>query len=449
MAKGAALDNHGTILNFDNGTISHAVINNYMSANMTDENANSYFNTLLNVTLNNRGNFTSMGGIYLPGNLVHNYATGTIKIHGPLSVHYVQMNNAGVIDTYATTELSYGGRIYNTGTFNSHYALTIVDDNAGSFINAAGGTFNNLAGSTTSIPTRSATKNFYNNGTTNNYGVITNENLLPNYGVFNNDGTLSNVKGGSGLQPVVANYGTFYNNPSGTINNGGSFVEECRATYTNQGTFNGNAVVAGCGIVNVASTSGSVSSSPYQITIPSFDVGAGSNRLLVVGVSANSNSVSSIEFVVGGGSAYLTQAASSFYNNDAELWYLVNPTGTGNILVTFAGPTAAVVGAYAFAGVNQTDPIPTTAADYGSGSPSISVTTQYANSWVLDLPSIWGGVMLGSPSCTQQWDVNVPNAITGASSSTIVASPGQATCGWTASNGDSWDDVAIEIMPAG
>jgi hypothetical protein len=165
----------------------------------------------------------------------------------------------------------------------------------------------------------------------------------------------------------------------------------------------------------------------------------------VVGVSADDDSVSSITF----GGIQLTRAVSSFYNNDAEFWYLVNPSGAGDAVVTFAGPTA-VVGAYSFSGVDQTSPIPTKAADYGSGSPSISITTLRPGSWVLDLPSIYGGVTLGSPSCTQQWDVDVPNAITGASSSTIGTSPGQVTCGWTATNGgDLWDDVAIELAASG
>ncbi len=191
-----------------------------------------------------------------------------------------------------------------------------------------------------------------------------------------------------------------------------------------------------------------VSSSPYQVTLASFNAGTGSNRLLVVGVSANNNIVLSITF----GGAQLTKEVTSFVNNDAEFWYLVNPTGTGDIVVTFASPTATVVGAYSFSGVNQSNPIPTTATNSNSAasSPSISITTQYPNSWVLDLPSIWGGVTLGSPSCTQQWDANVPNAISGGSSSTIAASPGQVTCGWTASNGgDLWDDVAIELAASG
>src|SRR5258708_39063247 len=49
----------------------------------------------------------------------------------------------------------------------------------------------------------------------------------------------------------------------------------------------------------VQSTSGVVSSSPYQVTLSSFNAGVGSNRLLVVGVEANNQQVSSVAF--GGG----------------------------------------------------------------------------------------------------------------------------------------------------
>jgi YVTN family beta-propeller protein len=107
------------------------------------------------------------------------------------------------------------------------------------------------------------------------------------------------------------------------------------------------------------------------------------------------------------------------------------------------------VGAYSFSGVDQTNPIPTSATNIGSGSPTISLTTLYPNSWVLDSPSIWGGVTLGSPTCTPQWNVNVPDAVTGASSSTVQTSPGLVTCSWTASSGDAWDAVAVEVKASG
>lgn len=96
-------------------------------------------------------------------------------------------------------------------------------------------------------------------------------------------------------------------------------------------------------------TSGSVVLPLFQITLSNFNVGTGSDRVLVVGVEANTASVSSITF----GGVSLTKAVSSFTNNDAELWYLKNPSSTpANIVVTLSAPAQVVVGAYSFFGVS-------------------------------------------------------------------------------------------------
>lgn len=194
---------------------------------------------------------------------------------------------------------------------------------------------------------------------------------------------------------------------------------------------------------NVQSTSGFTTLSSNRIMLSDFDAGTGNNRLLVVGVSADQSDVNSITF----GGMHLTKKVGSFYNNDAEFWYLKNPTGNSAIVVTMNGQTSVVVGAYSFSGVNQTNPMPTKAIRHNTNpnSPTISLTTKFANDWVLDLPSIYGDSTLGSSTCTQQWDVNMPSAITGASSSKIVLTPGVVNCKWAASSADFWDDVAIEI----
>src|SRR6185437_3225193 len=157
---------------------------------------------------------------------------------------------------------------------------------------------------------------------------------------------------------------------------------------------------------NVQSTYGAVSSS-NQITLGNFDSGSGNNKLLVVGISADNSDVNSITF----NGISMTRKAGSFYNNDAEFWYLKNPSGTGDIVVTMNGQTSAVVGAYSFSGVNQTTPLPTSTTKHNTtpNSPNITITTKFANDWVLDLPSIYGGSILGSPTCAQQYDANVPD----------------------------------------
>jgi len=252
--------------------------------------------------------------------------------------------------------------------------------------------------------------------------------------VQSNTGSAGITYGDTGLSS-----GTTYTYRVSAINSAGTSSPSNTASATTQSASTTNGIT----LNNVQYTSGTVSSS-NQITLSNFNVGTGSNNLLVVGVQANSNNVASITF----GGVPLTKAVSSFHNNYAGFWYLKNPTGTGNIVVTMAGATSAVVGAYSFSGVDPTTPIPTSATNYNAAnnSPTVSITTTNPNSLVLDLPAIYGGVTLGSPTCAQSWDVDVPSAVTGASSSTVTSSPGSVTCGWTASGGgDLWDDVAIEI----
>ncbi|MDE1829115.1 MAG: fibronectin type III domain-containing protein [Thaumarchaeota archaeon] len=201
---------------------------------------------------------------------------------------------------------------------------------------------------------------------------------------------------------------------------------------------------------NIQSTSGSVSLPSLQISLDNFNAGTGNNRALIVGVGASNNAVTSVTF----GGIQLTKKVQSFTNEDAEFWYLKNPNGTANIVVTMGGPTSTVVGAYAFSGVDQTNAIPVSVTKHNTSAsnPTISIATTYPNDWVLDLPSIYGGSTLGSPTCTQEWNLNVRNLATGnitsASSSAMVSSPSTYTCGWTASIAELWDDIAIELRTA-
>jgi hypothetical protein len=229
----------------------------------------------------------------------------------------------------------------------------------------------------------------------------------------------------------------------------GSASAQVSGPVSSTGTVNSTSTSTNTNIVlnNVQSTSGAASSS-NQITLSNFNANTGNNRLLLVGVSANNNSVTSITF----GEIPLIRAVSTFHNNDAEFWYLVNPSGTANITVTMTGPTDAVVGAYGFSGTDQENPIATTATNYTTvnSSPTISLNTKYPNDWVLDLPSIYGGVTLGAHTCTQEWNDQVPNAITGASSSIEITFPAVVTCNWVASgSGDLWDDAAVELKSYG
>src|SRR2546428_2645238 len=262
--------------------------------------------------------------------------------------------------------------------------------------------------------------------------------------LVSNTGSTGTAYSDTGLSPS-----TTYSYRVSAINSAGTSTPSNTASATTQSTTtSGNTTTSSIVLNGIQSTSGTVSSAPYQITLSNFNAGTGNNRLLVVGVEANNSPVTSVTF----GGVQLTSAVSSFSNNDAEFWYLTNPSGTGNIVVTMTGSTSVVVGAYSISGVNQTTPIPTSTTNHNtaSSSPTISITTKYPNSLVLDSPSIYSGITLSSPTCTQSWNINMPSVITGASSSTVRASASSVTCRWTTSGGgDLWDDVAIEVKASG
>src|SRR5437667_10460891 len=65
-------------------------------------------------------------------------------------------------------------------------------------------------------------------------------------------------------------------------------------------------------------TTSTVSSS--QITLSNFNVGTGSNRVLVVGVEANNNFVNSITF----GGVQLTRSEERRVGKECKSWYLQN-----------------------------------------------------------------------------------------------------------------------------
>ena len=237
----------------------------------------------------------------------------------------------------------------------------------------------------------------------------------------------------------------------------GGDVYAVASSTTSSSTSTQSSSSSGITLMATGSASADVSQPPYQLTLANFNPGTGANRLLLVGVSSNYKNVASVTF----GALQLTQAGStsSFHNSDAEFWYLDGtppnyPTGPANIVVTFGiwpGPTSAVIGAYAFSGVDQGTPIAGMVTNHNSAasSPTISMTTQYPNDWVLDLASVARGVTLSSPTCAQQWDITSTGEVTGASSSYVAPSPARVTCSWTASgSGGLWDDVAVDVHAA-
>lgn len=197
---------------------------------------------------------------------------------------------------------------------------------------------------------------------------------------------------------------------------------------------------------NGASTSGTSAS----ITLSNFTVGNNPDRILLVGISIRDDStVSSITFNTSENFSYVTGVGQSTGTSrtSVEIWKLVNPTATtADIVVTLdSAPFMAKVGAISLFTVHQTDSTPTTATQTGaSGDPSINITTQHNNSWVLDTmhyrPS-------SSASATypqvERW-VLTPTTI-GAGSTKEIETAGSTSMSWTIGTSNPWAQAAIEI----
>src|SRR5438093_798989 len=168
-----------------------------------------------------------------------------------------------------------------------------------------------------------------------------------------------------------------------------------------------------------------------------------------------------------GGSAITGYKIESSTNSGSTWSVLVSNTGSTGTAYSDTGLSPNTTYSYRVSAINSvgtSTPSNTASATTQSATTSSNTTTSsivlngiqstsgtvssapYQISLVLDSPSIYGGITLSSPTCTQSWNINMPSAITGASSSTVPASASSVTCRWTTSGGgDLWDDVAIEV----
>jgi hypothetical protein len=115
---------------------------------------------------------------------------------------------------------------------------------------------------------------------------------------------------------------------------------------------------------------------------------AGSNRLMLVGVSVHNFAGETVSSISYNGVA-LTQVGSSTNATDArvEIWRLIAPpTGTYDVVITFNAELSSVAraGVMTFTGVNQTTPLGTFASATGSASPATVNVTSAANELVFD-----------------------------------------------------------------
>lgn len=205
-----------------------------------------------------------------------------------------------------------------------------------------------------------------------------------------------------------------------------------------------------------SSTSGNSSSFSWSHTC------SGSDRLLVVQIGIqNGAEVSPITAVTYNGVALTLQRRDYVtYQVVAETWTLVAPaTGANNVQVTLSGADKMAMGAISLTGVDQSTPVGAKngyITSSGTGGPqSISLTTSYDNSWIVEFccvndpqqPSVNSGQ-------TSRWAVNTTGSPaagnSGARGATQVATtPGGYTCGYNWTSTVKYGIQAIEIREVG
>ena len=208
---------------------------------------------------------------------------------------------------------------------------------------------------------------------------------------------------------------------------------------------------------SLAAASGSSISIPHT-------TGTGTERLTLVGISANSyngaRTISSVTFTPSGGSATPLTAVGEVENEAgrlAAIYELLSPPSgkAGTVTVTFSGSVAngIVVGVANFKGVDQTDPLDdfTSAVGTEANPPSVLVATD-------DDDIVFDTVFLGAATIgtlgvgadqTEQWN-KTAGRVRGAAS-IEEATGASTTMSWTVTGGATaryWALAAVPINPA-
>lgn len=209
--------------------------------------------------------------------------------------------------------------------------------------------------------------------------------------------------------------------------------------------------------VNAASHAGG---SP--VTITAFDPGTASNRLLVVGVSVAPNGLQAGLSVTFGGVGLLEVSAAAvtanssgsnppgYYACTSRIFYLVNPTGAHDVVVTFSGlasPEYAAIGAAAFSNVDQTAPLQNaTHATGGATAISLAIATAAGHVSLDNLCDYSATTNIVGGQTTQRWLLS--SSVTGAGSTYASTGATTATHLWQQSSGYAWASSGVDIVPA-
>ncbi len=200
-------------------------------------------------------------------------------------------------------------------------------------------------------------------------------------------------------------------------------------------------------------------------TVSSVAVGNNTNRILIALVGLGDHFTSSqVASIVFNSSEYFTYAGTQIgdgQDTSCEVWYLVNPTvTTANVVVDYTGSTTpdAGVAILSLYGVDQSDPIgATNTATAQSNSASVSLTTEAANSWIVDIVAADDNNNPGSefsPTGSQTERVDFEGGsgtgtFTMAVGTRAVTTATSYTVSWSIASGtEYWVQEAVEVKAA-
>jgi uncharacterized repeat protein (TIGR01451 family) len=213
-------------------------------------------------------------------------------------------------------------------------------------------------------------------------------------------------------------------------------------------------------VAQIAFDASTSSGSPSNTMLSwSHTVGAGQNRLLVVGVSnaANNPPAPSSTSVTYAGHGLTRQVINDAGIDVVEIWTLVAPpSGTATVTVTLSGPTPVVGGSVSFTGVDQNTPIRATNHSGGSGLMSLTVSTSVTTApgdMVID--AVAGNVLGigagGSAAAgqTERWNRLLVVGLDLGGGSTQPGAAGSTTMSWTISGDIVRGSIAaVSLIPA-
>ncbi|HTY75841.1 MAG TPA: hypothetical protein VMD05_09790 [Candidatus Nanoarchaeia archaeon] len=205
-------------------------------------------------------------------------------------------------------------------------------------------------------------------------------------------------------------------------------------------------------IVKDATNSGTTGSNPSSSLSWSHTTSSGSNRIMIVGVSIGSGTVTVSTIKYGSQSlTYLRRDHSA--SESSELWYLVAPNaGTATVAVTLSANAKAVGGSATFTGVSQTAPVigDSSGTTGNSNSPSQSVTVNTANSFLVGNLGTSDSITVSENGGTKLWDASTggtPKPVGHGSYKGPVATGGQSLS-WSLSGSINWAVSVLAIKPA-